>query len=323
MKVNKQYVSDKNTYAGNTARYIVVHNTDNFAAGANALAHAKAQYNGNLSTSVHYYTDDKKTVYQTASHNKGCWHVGVNYGGRLFGTVNNKNSIGVEMCVQAGYDFNKAFANTVEFVRQLMKETGIPIERVVQHYDVCAKNCPSQIRKKRLWEAFKKQINSPDDLNGNSSSVKPGTSIQAIKPLSGYVKIFYKGKDGLNIRRAPCIGENVEQTVFEGTYTVVGISEDEQWYQLKSGLFITAGREFVQFIKTAFSANYMVKISIPNLRIRKGPGTNYEVQPGFTGKGVFTVVEEANGPGTTGWGLLKAYQKNRDGWISLDYATRV
>jgi N-acetylmuramoyl-L-alanine amidase CwlA len=64
MKVNKKYVSDKNTYAGNSARYIVVHNTDNFAVGADALAHAKAQYNGNLNTSVHYYTDDKKTVFR-------------------------------------------------------------------------------------------------------------------------------------------------------------------------------------------------------------------------------------------------------------------
>lgn len=168
MKINKQYVSDKNTYAGNTPRYIVVHNTDNFAAGADALAHAKAQYNGNLNTSVHYYTDDKKTVYQTAPHDKGCWHVGVNYGGRLFGTVNNKNSIGVEMCVQAGYDFNKAFANTVEFVRQLMADTGIPADRVVQHYDVCAKNCPSQIRKKGLWEEFKKQIGHLDNVKDNS-----------------------------------------------------------------------------------------------------------------------------------------------------------
>lgn len=52
------------------------------------LAHAKAQFNGNLSTSVHYYTDDSDTVYQAASHDSGCWHVGVNYGGRLFGTVN-------------------------------------------------------------------------------------------------------------------------------------------------------------------------------------------------------------------------------------------
>ena len=94
MKVNRDFVSENNTYEGNDPRYIVVHNTDNFASGADASAHARAQHNGNLSTSVHYYTDDKGMVYQAASHGRGCWHVGVNYGGRLFGTVNNRNSIG-------------------------------------------------------------------------------------------------------------------------------------------------------------------------------------------------------------------------------------
>lgn len=72
MKVNKKYVSVKNAYAEERVMYIVVHNTDNFASGADALAHAKAQYNGNLSTSVHYYTDDKKKVYQTKLHDNGC-----------------------------------------------------------------------------------------------------------------------------------------------------------------------------------------------------------------------------------------------------------
>ena len=95
----------------------MVHNTDNFVSGADVSAHARAQFNGNLSTCVHYYTNDKDMVYQAAPHGRGYWHVGVNYGGRLFGTVNNKNSIGVEMCVQTGYDFNRAFANTGEFVR--------------------------------------------------------------------------------------------------------------------------------------------------------------------------------------------------------------
>lgn len=64
MKVNRDFVSENNTYEGNAPRYIVVHNTDNFASGADASAHARAQHNGNLSTSVHYYTDDKGMVYQ-------------------------------------------------------------------------------------------------------------------------------------------------------------------------------------------------------------------------------------------------------------------
>ena len=191
MKVNKSYVSGNNTYESNNPQYIVVHNTDNFASGADASAHARAQLNGNLSTSVHYYTDDKDTVYQAAPHGRGCWHVGVDYGGRLFGTVNNKNSIGVEMCVQAGYDFQKAFANTAAFVRQLMSETGIPADRVVQHYDVCAKNCPSQIRAKGMWEEFKRQIKSGSSGQGEdvSSYTKTiGKAVASVKQMQKYIK---------------------------------------------------------------------------------------------------------------------------------------
>lgn len=69
---------------------------------------------------------------------------------------------------------------------------------------------------------------------------------------------------------------------------------------------------------------YEVKIDITNLRIRKGPGTNNGIHNKYTGKGVFTIVDEKPGEGSTkGWGLLKAYEKNRNGWISLDFAKRL
>ena len=64
---------------------------------------------------------------------------------------------------------------------------------------------------------------------------------------------------------------------------------------------------------------YMVKVSIDDLNIRKGPGTDYAVV-GQTGVGVFTIVEEKSGTGSDGgWGRLLSGA----GWISLDYATRV
>ena len=62
------------------------------------------------------------------------------------------------MCVQAGFDYDKAFANTAEVCRRLMSELNIPADRVIQHYDVCAKNCPSTIRAKNDWNRFKKLI---------------------------------------------------------------------------------------------------------------------------------------------------------------------
>lgn len=42
----------------------------------------------------------------------------------------------------------------------------------------------------------------------------------------------------------------------------------------------------------------------------------------FTGKGVFTIVEEAIGTGAIRWGLPKSYQAGQNGWISLDYAAK-
>jgi N-acetylmuramoyl-L-alanine amidase CwlA len=158
MNINTSFISNNNSYAGQTPAYIVIHNTDNYAKGANAKAHAKAQHDGNFKGySAHVFVDDVE-AYQALPYNRGAWHVGVNYGGRLFGTVNNRNSVGIEMCVQAGYNYEKAFQNTVQVCKQLMKQLGIPADRVVQHYDVCAKNCPSAIRAKGDWNRFKQLI---------------------------------------------------------------------------------------------------------------------------------------------------------------------
>ena len=68
---------------------------------------------------------------------------------------------------------------------------------------------------------------------------------------------------------------------------------------------------------------FCVKVAIDDLNIRRGPRTNYGTAGVFTGKGVFTIVEVADGPGASKWGLLKAYADKRNGWISLDYANKL
>ena len=83
MRIDRSYLGNQNTYAENNPKCIVVHNTDNFAAGADARAHARAQHDGNFQNiSAHYYVDDGDTAYQAAPHSRGCWHVGINYGGK-------------------------------------------------------------------------------------------------------------------------------------------------------------------------------------------------------------------------------------------------
>lgn len=63
---------------------------------------------------------------------------------------------------------------------------------------------------------------------------------------------------------------------------------------------------------------YLVKVSISDLNIRKGPGTNY-ARTKYIPKGVYTIVEESDGKGATKWGKLKSGA----GWISLDFVKRV
>ena len=65
---------------------------------------------------------------------------------------------------------------------------------------------------------------------------------------------------------------------------------------------------------------FLVKVSIRDLNIRKGPGTNYSRTGSYTGIGIFTIVDVQSGQGSnSGWGKLKSGA----GWISLDYTQKL
>ena len=70
--------------------------------------------------------------------------------------------------------------------------------------------------------------------------------------------------------------------------------------------------------KPAVFVPYTVRVKIKDLRIRKGPGTSYP-SAGYIAPAVYTIVEEADGPGATKWGKLKSGA----GWISLDYVKKL
>ena len=67
-------------------------------------------------------------------------------------------------------------------------------------------------------------------------------------------------------------------------------------------------------------ATTRVKVTISNLNIRSGPGTNHSKTGKFVDPGVYTIIEIQNGTGSkNGWGKLKSGA----GWISLDYVTKM
>ncbi len=64
---------------------------------------------------------------------------------------------------------------------------------------------------------------------------------------------------------------------------------------------------------------FLVKVSISDLNIRKGPGTDYD-RTQFIPAGIYTITEVRSGQGSSaGWGRLKSGA----GWISLDYVKRI
>ena len=99
-------------------------------------------------------------------------------------------------------------------------------------------------------------------------------------------------------------------------------------YGLYDGRFPKSGEEFdeekekeeeKEAEKEKASKPYLVRVKIPDLNIRKGPGTNYPKTGKYTGVGTFTIVDEADGMGASRWGKLKS----GSGWISMDYVLRV
>ncbi len=135
----------------NPGTYITIHETGNPDPGADGLAHA-AYLKGaaeDAFVSWHYTVDDRAIVQHLPD-----WETAYHAGDGADGP-GNAESIGVEICVNAGGDFEAAKANAAALVRLLMAEHHIPVENVVQHNRWSGKDCPHTIRHTEgAWEDF-------------------------------------------------------------------------------------------------------------------------------------------------------------------------
>lgn len=121
--------------------------------------------------------------------------------------------------------------------------------------------------------------------------------------------------DDLNIRSTPEMGENVVGVTGKGVFTIIQVCNG--WGKLKSGAgWIWLGNpEYCTINGTvaetpkAFEP-YKVRVKVSDLNIRQDATIDSDSN-GYTGKGVFTIVEEKTGKvnksGRTGtWGKLKS-----------------
>jgi glucan-binding YG repeat protein len=247
----KQHLDNDDHYVGsNIPTHIVMHGTGNKTDSAEGNVNYFC--GGSRKSSAHYFVDDND-IEQLVLDRDGAWHCGDGYNKH---GINNRNSIGIEMC-QKDYQITEAtMKNTAELVRQKMIQYNIPIERVVRHYDASGKMCPEALSKNNwaLWHHFIELVQ-----NGSKNGwyliqgkwyyfVNNRTAINSWARDS-YGEWFYLGYDGVMVTNGWAKDSN-DDWFYLGSdgrivknqwvhYTPRGEKTEHQYYMGTSGAMLT------------------------------------------------------------------------------------
>ena len=187
------------------------------------------------------------------------------------------------------------------------------------------KSCPGDYLYSRhsqiAAEVNKKLGVTSSTSSGNTSggSTSGGNTVKNFPATPFNVQVLVSD---LNYRSSASMNGTVKGQTGKGLFTITEVKDG--WGKLKSGAgWIWLENPSYCTVKGTVASGgsssggaKTVKVTISDLNIRKGPGTNYGKTGKYTGKGVFTITEVKAGSGSTkGWGKLKSGA----GWISLDY----
>jgi hypothetical protein len=294
---------------------VTVHNTGSISTSKStnpAEQYARATYpNGNMGwVAVHYWVH-KGIIWQQLRDDEQGWHAGgtirQNHRGKAMG--GNRNTISIEIIG----DDPESEETGKKLVALLCKRHKLdPMLDVYTHNwwmhgvdKVVAgarKNCPIYILDH--WADFIKDV---DHKLNPVQEQKPAPV--DVEFASGLVKIIYAGEDGVNVRKTPDFGDNIDQVVEHGeVFTVVG--ETDRFYKLKSGLYLAKNENLVEYIP---NKQYVIRVTADALHYRSGPGMQHSINGKIYKGGVYTIVDEQDG-----WGKLKSGA----GWISLAYTEK-
>ena len=239
---------------------------------------------------------------QTLPWNHRGWHAGTGTSG---GSANNTH-IAFEICeddlTDEGY-FRKVYQEAVELAAMLCKTYNLnPLADgvVICHSEGYQRGVASNHADVMHW--FPKFGKSMDTFRADVSKAMTPAQVKPQPPVSGKTYTVVKGDTLSEI--AQKYGTTVDTLV--------------QLNGIKNPNLIVVGQVLKLPGSTTGFTPYTVKVTVTELRIRSGPGTDTEAK-GFIKPGVYTIVAESNGPGAKKWGKLKSGA----GWISLDYAEKV
>ena len=152
---------------------------------------------------------------------------------------------------------------------------------------------------------------------GQSFFDKYAVTAPAERLTSGFYRVRLTWEDAKSQKGAYRILANAKKTAYANPGYFVFDPDGHPVYPVKED---TPAEEPPTLEPIPVKVPFLVRVSISDLNIRTGPGTNNAKTGRFTGKGVFTIVAVQSGQGSdSGWGKLKSGA----GWISLDYCTKL
>lgn len=285
-------------------KYIVIHYVGSTGDAKNNVLYFNQRSTVNASADFFVGFAGDIWQYNPDPEKRYCWAVGGGrqsiHGGKYYGIATNPNCVSIEMCVRnkgnlkdnsPDWYFEKAtIDSTVELTKYLMQKYGIAASNVIRHFDVNGKSCPGVVGWNSItgdesaWNDFKRRI--ADDSKDSAPAI--AAELYRIRKTWAEVSSQVGAYRILDNAKANC----------PPGYTVYDENGKAVWsVSVEEEVFVP----------------YHFKVTIPDLNIRKGPGTEYK-KNGVTGIGIFTIVEESDGRGADKWGKLKSGM----GWIALD-----
>ena len=138
------------------------------------------------------------------------------YEGRICSVGGNRNSIGIESCVNEGSNLWYTWQITAQLVAHLMQENDLDINRVVGHHFYTAKDCPQPMldNDMEIWYEFRDLIEAEYEKLTEFEDYKFELSTNSSTHLhsSGYAK-YNRKKEITNV----CVDYTVTVTNPDGT----------------------------------------------------------------------------------------------------------
>ena len=141
---------------------IVIHYTGN--AHDTAKNNAEFFATGNTrSAGAHIFIDGKGLSARSIPLNRIAYSVGNPAGaykrGSYYSTLNNANTVSIELCDIVNHGITQAQYNTLIKVCKWLKKQCPAITHVVRHYDIVQKDCPSwYVSHKNEWKKLRDEI---------------------------------------------------------------------------------------------------------------------------------------------------------------------